>query len=144
MRRQHALFDGVAGFLGGVTGGAAAFPGAFVTIWCGFKGFSKERQRGIYQPFILIVQVAAVAVLAVSSSERRRAALRLRGNCLFAGHANRLLRLRYGVLQMAERPPVRPCRELPADRLGPEFPPVGALSGMLSAGSCSSYAPTRR
>src|SRR5260370_41751711 len=67
LRRQHALFDGLAGFLGGVTGGAAAFPGAFVTIWCGFKGLSKERQRGIYQPFILIVQLAALAVLALSS-----------------------------------------------------------------------------
>ncbi len=67
VRRQHALFDGMAGFLGGVTGGAAAFPGAFVTIWCGFKGLSKERQRGLYQPFILIVQLAALAVLALSS-----------------------------------------------------------------------------
>jgi uncharacterized membrane protein YfcA len=67
VRRQHALFDGLAGFLGGVTGGAAAFPGAFVTIWCGFKGLGKERQRGIYQPFILIVQLAALAVLALSS-----------------------------------------------------------------------------
>jgi uncharacterized membrane protein YfcA len=67
VRRQHALFDGVAGFLGGVTGGAAAFPGAFVTIWCGFKGLSKERQRGLYQPFILIVQLAALAILALSS-----------------------------------------------------------------------------
>jgi uncharacterized protein len=67
VRRQHLLFDGLAGFLGGVTGGAAAFPGAFVTIWCGFKGFSKERQRGVYQPFILIVQVAGLALLAASS-----------------------------------------------------------------------------
>jgi uncharacterized membrane protein YfcA len=66
VRRQHVLFDGLAGFLGGVTGGAAAFPGAFVTIWCGFKGLSKERQRGLYQPFILIVQLAALAVLALS------------------------------------------------------------------------------
>ncbi len=67
VRRQHPLFDGFAGFLGGITGGAAAFPGAFVTIWCGFKGFSKERQRGIYQPFILIVQVAGLALLAAAS-----------------------------------------------------------------------------
>jgi hypothetical protein len=67
VRRQHALFDGMAGFLGDVTGGAAAFPGAFVTIWCGFKGLSKERQRGIYQPFILIVQLAALAILALSN-----------------------------------------------------------------------------
>jgi uncharacterized protein len=67
LRRQHAVCDGLAGFLGGVTGGLAAFPGAFVTIWCGFKGWSKERQRGVYQPFILIVQLAGVALLAMSS-----------------------------------------------------------------------------
>jgi uncharacterized membrane protein YfcA len=117
VRRQHALFDGMAGFLGGITGGAAAFPGAFVTIWCGFKGLSKERQRGIYQPFILIVQLAALAV----EPGRRRTGFRLRGNHLRAGHADRLV-LRHGLLQMAERPPVRPCREPPADRLGPELP----------------------
>lgn len=64
VRRQDVLFDAVAGFLGGLTGGAAAFPGAFVTIWCGFKGWTKERQRGVYQPFILIVQLLAIAVMA--------------------------------------------------------------------------------
>jgi uncharacterized membrane protein YfcA len=66
VQRQHVLWDGLAGFLGGITGGAAAFPGAFVTIWCGFKGWSKERQRGVYQPFILIVQLAGLALLAAS------------------------------------------------------------------------------
>jgi uncharacterized membrane protein YfcA len=65
VRRQNALFDAAAGFLGGVTGGAAAFPGAFVTIWCGFKGWPKEKQRALYQPFILIVQLAAIAVMAL-------------------------------------------------------------------------------
>jgi|HubBroStandDraft_6_1064221.scaffolds.fasta_scaffold149118_2 uncharacterized membrane protein YfcA len=79
VRRQHALFDGMAGFLGGITGGAAAFPGAFVTIWCGFKGLSKERQRGIYQPFILIVQLAALAVLALSSLGAEGRAFNLAG-----------------------------------------------------------------
>jgi uncharacterized protein len=67
VQRQHVLWDGLAGFLGGVTGGAAAFPGAFVTIWCGFKGWSKERQRGVYQPFILIVQLAGLALLVAAS-----------------------------------------------------------------------------
>lgn len=63
VRRQSVFLDAAAGFLGGVTGGAAAFPGAFVTIWCGFKGWSKEKQRGLYQPFILIVQLAAIAFM---------------------------------------------------------------------------------
>jgi uncharacterized protein len=57
--------DYIAGFLGGVTGGFIAFPGAFVTIWCGVKGWSKDRQRGIYQPFILIMQVAALAFISL-------------------------------------------------------------------------------
>jgi uncharacterized membrane protein YfcA len=63
VRRQHPLFDATAGLLGGITGGAVAFPGAFVTIWCGLKGWTKERQRALYQPFILTTQVAALLLL---------------------------------------------------------------------------------
>jgi uncharacterized membrane protein YfcA len=62
-RRQRPLLDSLSGFVGGITGGAAAFPGAFVTIWCGMKGWDKERQRALYQPFILVMQVAAIAIL---------------------------------------------------------------------------------
>jgi len=48
--------DAGAGFLGGLTGGLVAFPGAFVAIWCDLKGWDKARQRGVYQPFILAMQ----------------------------------------------------------------------------------------
>jgi uncharacterized membrane protein YfcA len=51
------------GALGGLTGGLAAFPGAFITIWCQAQGFSKERQRSIVQPFILINQLVTLAAL---------------------------------------------------------------------------------
>jgi len=54
--RTGPLADACAGFLGGLTGGLAGFPGAFVTIWCGLKGWDKSRQRGVYQPFILAMQ----------------------------------------------------------------------------------------
>ena len=64
VRTQHVLLDALAGFLGGVTGGLAAFPGAFVTTWCGLKGWDKDRQRSLYQPFILIVQVIGIGALA--------------------------------------------------------------------------------
>jgi uncharacterized membrane protein YfcA len=57
IRSQYAALDFVAGTLGGITGGAAGFPGAFVTIWCGMKGWEKPRQRAVFQPFILIMQV---------------------------------------------------------------------------------------
>lgn len=63
IRRQHIAFDAVVGFLGGITGGAGAFPAMPVTIWCSFKGWSKDQQRALYQPFILIVQVAAIVAM---------------------------------------------------------------------------------
>jgi uncharacterized membrane protein YfcA len=51
------------GGLGGITGATAAFPGAFVTIWCGAHGWDKYRQRAIYQPFILGMQLVTLAVM---------------------------------------------------------------------------------
>ena len=65
--RPHLVFRGggryaevAAGFAGGITGGATAFPGAFPTIWCSVKGLSKLEQRGIVQPFILLMQIATL------------------------------------------------------------------------------------
>lgn len=57
------LSDACAGFLGGVTGGLVGFPGASVTIWCGLKGWDKVRQRCVYQPFILSMQLVTLIVL---------------------------------------------------------------------------------
>ncbi len=65
-----------AGFLGGLTGGLAGFPGAFVTIWCGLKGWDKARQRGVYQPFILCMQpVTLIAIYLMRPSSPTRAQL---------------------------------------------------------------------
>lgn len=61
--RTGPIADVGAGFLGGFTGGLAGFPGAFVTIWCGLKGWDKQHQRGVYQPFILCMQ--PVGLLAI-------------------------------------------------------------------------------
>ncbi len=62
--RTNALAGRLAvGALGGLTGGLAAFPAAFVTIWCQAQGFTKERQRAITQPFILVNQLAAFGIL---------------------------------------------------------------------------------
>jgi uncharacterized membrane protein YfcA len=65
LRFQRDWADVVAGAAGGITGGFAAFPGAFVTIWCSLKGWDKARQRGVYQPFILLMQLAALAILTI-------------------------------------------------------------------------------
>jgi uncharacterized membrane protein YfcA len=59
------LADAFVGFLGGITGGLAGFPGAAVTIWCGMRGLDKRSQRGTYQPFILIMQIIAIGLIQV-------------------------------------------------------------------------------
>ena len=58
-----ARCDALAGALGGFAGGFAGFPGSFVTIWCGMRGWAKERQRALYQPYILVMQLEAMAFL---------------------------------------------------------------------------------
>jgi uncharacterized protein len=51
------------GFAGGVVGGLTAMPGALPTIWCDLRGLPKDRQRGLVQPFIAIMQILALAIL---------------------------------------------------------------------------------
>jgi uncharacterized protein len=58
------------GGLGGITGPVAAFPGAFMTIWCGLQGWDKQQQRALYQPYILIMQI--VTLVALSAVHARR------------------------------------------------------------------------
>jgi uncharacterized membrane protein YfcA len=67
LRLQRNTLAGrvVVGALGGITGATAAFPGAFVTMWCAAHGWDKQRQRAIYQPFILGMQVVTLTVLAL-------------------------------------------------------------------------------
>jgi uncharacterized membrane protein YfcA len=61
--RGGIMADAAIGFAGGVTGGLAAFPGAFVTVWVGMKGWDKRRQRSVFQPYILIMQILALALM---------------------------------------------------------------------------------
>ena len=63
-KRNSLTGQFISGALGGITGATAAFPGAFVTIWCGCHGWEKDQQRAIYQPYILIMQVAVLVALA--------------------------------------------------------------------------------
>lgn len=65
VRHGGTAADLCIGFLGGITGGLAGLPGAAVTIWCGMRGWDKRYQRGIYQPFILIMQVLALVLIEV-------------------------------------------------------------------------------
>lgn len=50
----------IGGLAGDITGGTAAFAGAFPTIWCIVRRLSKLQQRGFMQPFILLMRIAAL------------------------------------------------------------------------------------
>lgn len=62
-RVGHPALDALAGLLGGITGGAAAFPSAPLTVLCQLRGCDKSTQRALYQPFIVAMQVAAIAFM---------------------------------------------------------------------------------
>lgn len=58
-----ALGEGLVGFGGGLVGGLTAMPGALPTMWCDLHGLPKIEQRGVVQPYILIMQLIALALL---------------------------------------------------------------------------------
>jgi uncharacterized membrane protein YfcA len=62
--------DIAVGAVGGLLGGLIAFPGLVVCIWCGLRGWPKEQQRAIYQPFILLMQLEALACLGAMTPSR--------------------------------------------------------------------------
>jgi len=66
-RQSAPRYDAVAGLAGGLIGGVTAMPGAIPAIWCDLRGLAKDRQRGLVQPYITAMQIAALAFLAAQS-----------------------------------------------------------------------------
>jgi uncharacterized membrane protein YfcA len=63
-----AAADAGVGFLGGLFGAMAGFPGILVVIWCGMRGWSRDEQRAVFQPVSVALLVMAEVALAVSGS----------------------------------------------------------------------------
>lgn len=55
--------DGFVGFVGGAMGGLGGLSGAVPTIWTGLRGWTKDEQRAVYQPYIFFMQAAALGWL---------------------------------------------------------------------------------
>jgi uncharacterized protein len=55
--------NALVGFGGGLVGGLTAMPGALPTMWCDLHGMPKNQQRGLVQPFILVMQLFALALM---------------------------------------------------------------------------------
>jgi len=59
----------VVGFAGGVIGGFTAFPSAAVVVWLNLAGTSKSAARATAQPYIIVMQSVALALLALTRPE---------------------------------------------------------------------------
>jgi len=57
--------DFTAGLVAGAIGGLCANPGPVMVIWSNLLGLSKDRQRALVQPFILVIQLTALFVFLI-------------------------------------------------------------------------------
>ena len=63
------LASSLVGMSGGVIGGFTAFPGAAVVVWNGLRHVPKREARAIVQPYILVLQLLSIALLALNKPE---------------------------------------------------------------------------
>jgi uncharacterized membrane protein YfcA len=60
--RAGAAADGGIGLLNGLLCGLTGLPGFIITVWCQFRGWTKDAQRAVFQP----VMLGAIVVTAIS------------------------------------------------------------------------------
>jgi uncharacterized protein len=58
------VIDGGIGLLNGLLSGLTGLPGFIITVWCQFRGWTKDAQRAVFQP----VMFAAIVMNAISLS----------------------------------------------------------------------------
>jgi uncharacterized membrane protein YfcA len=55
--------DAAIGAIGGVLASAAGLTGSVPVMWCGLRGWPKDDQRGVYQPYIVVIHSFAMVAL---------------------------------------------------------------------------------
>jgi uncharacterized membrane protein YfcA len=63
------LSSSLVGMSGGVIGGFTAFPGAPVVVWSGLRHLPKKESRAIVQPYIFVLQILSISLLALQRPE---------------------------------------------------------------------------
>jgi uncharacterized membrane protein YfcA len=63
------LVSSLVGMSGGVIGGFTAFPGAAVVVWNGLRHVPKREARAIVQPYIFVLQLLSISLLALQKPE---------------------------------------------------------------------------
>lgn len=72
LTRAGRAGDALVGIGGGILGGFAAIPGPLTTVWCGLRGWTKDEQRAVYQPFnqtIILLAFAGYATQGIITAE---------------------------------------------------------------------------
>ncbi|MBV1800080.1 hypothetical protein [Siccirubricoccus sp. G192] len=62
------------GAAGGITGGIAGFPAGPLVAWCGWRGMGRVGLWNITQPYILVMQMAALPLLHMLAPARAQMA----------------------------------------------------------------------
>ncbi|HEX5211779.1 MAG TPA: sulfite exporter TauE/SafE family protein [Pseudolabrys sp.] len=91
-RLRHAMI----GFGGGLIGGLTAMPGAMMAVWCDLRGLPKAQKRALSQPYVLAMQVIALALMIAQHtfSSHTLVSLTYSLPALFAGAARGVLMFR--------------------------------------------------
>ena len=57
----------IVGFLGGVVGGFSGFGASVIVVYLGLRKVDKSMTRGITQPFIVVMQLVSLGILAITA-----------------------------------------------------------------------------
>jgi uncharacterized protein len=60
--------DGGVGLLNGMLCGLTGLPGFIITIWCQWRGWTKDAQRAVFQPVMLAAIIVAALSLSVTGT----------------------------------------------------------------------------
>lgn len=61
--------DAGIGFIGGILGGVGGYSGVLPTIWTQLRGWSKQKARAVYQPYIIAIQLVTVAGIVIATHD---------------------------------------------------------------------------
>jgi uncharacterized membrane protein YfcA len=66
------IADAIVGFGGGFMGGFAGLSGLFPTMWVGMRDWSRNKQRGVYQPFVVVMHALGIIIFTTAGMMTQR------------------------------------------------------------------------
>ena len=69
VERGGRAADAAVGFVGGILGGIGGYSGVLPTIWTQLRGWPKQIARGVYQPYIIVIQIVSLAGIVLVTAD---------------------------------------------------------------------------